>query len=114
MELKEWTHPTCPHALPRLLTVEMDQNQLQEERVWMQMRSRNIREELSDAIRLLFAQEETLAVQEEKEVGPGSIQRRDIRPVHNDNRHLIRTKNPAFLHIQLGRIPTYNPITSLW
>ena len=31
-----------------------------------------------------------------------------IRPFHTNNRHLIWTKYPAFLYIQLGRIPTYN------
>ena len=37
----------------------------------------------------------------------GDVYSLDTRPTHNGDRHLIRTKNLAFFHIQLVRIPTY-------
>ena len=75
LELKEWTHKTGPDTMPKLLTAKMGKIKLQEERICLQMMARNIREELTDAIRLLSAQEETLATQDRQEAD--NIQRKD-------------------------------------
>ena len=61
--------------MPKLITAGMEKIKLQEERIILQRMARNIREELTDVIRLLFAQEETLAAQERQEAN--DIQRKD-------------------------------------
>ena len=67
LELKEWAHDTGPDPKPELITEGMDKTKLQEEKIILQMMARNIREELMDTARLLFAQEETLMAQERQE-----------------------------------------------
>ena len=73
--------------MPKLITAGMEKIKLQEERIILQMMARNIREELTDAICLLFAQEETLAAQERQEAN--DIQRKDTikQTASGDIRH---------------------------
>ena len=107
LELKEWTHPTGPDTMPKLLTAEMDKIKLQEERICLQMMARNIREERTDAIRLLCAQEETLAAQERQETETGNIQRRDtIRdPALGDIRYIDHQKKLRRIHNETEHPP---------
>ena len=73
----------------------------------MQMMARNIREELTDAIPLLFAQEEALAVQERQETETGNIQRRDtIRdPVPGDTKYINHQKGLRKIHNETEYTP---------
>ena len=101
LELEEWARPIHADTPHKLLTMNMTQDQLQAERKWMQMMSRNIREEMLDATRLLFAQEETQAdleanveeaQQAEEEVDKPQEMDTNVDPWGNDTIHVNHQK----------------------